>query len=428
MVIQVSVQVTYRHTDGTSLGTRAFIANNSIVIPVLVSSPDLLMRFTYTFRNDNAQDVRVRMAHILVFDPSYRESLVVKGLVLDPGSPDYTTPTNIRWRWGEGGGSGDGGSKGEVVVQPTVHEIRANQTSSTDSTLSFSLDGRLRKDATGVIIVDEWIVDRAQNIERLVKRYIFEHQIMITDKITNIGDTGIGAGALNATHIITLEGSPIGDITQVLQRLTSLFGQSTVIASLVRSMDAGEIIQVVNIPVTTADGKRRVKSVFVVREGSPIAPIGLIIVAVAGLAAIAGIIYAIGHVMQIRKEEKELEAQVRLAETRTQIMERTVGDATSLARNITENPNLTLQEKQALLDALSSYMSALTTDVERSTSLLPSYLGRMDFLQLLLFTGIGLVGAGMFTYIIGEVLKTRRTEALLRYSSTRGRRAEMEMV
>ena len=425
--MNLTVIARFRKADGTLLGERVFIAQNDIAIPALVSSPNLLIRFAYLISPDptliSKYTIRYRIAHILTFDPEFKESLVVKGLVLDSTSTDYNKPTNIRFDWSTNGTIGFSNTP-KVVIQPSVVEVPkgSTQSATTESTLSFSLDGnKRRKDAIGIIIVDEWIVDVTQGVERLNKRYVFEHAILITDNVNTIADTGVGAGVTGATHIVVTEGTltPIlGDITTALQRVSTIF--SNAIPTLNKMLDAN-ILAITSMPVTTADSSKRIKTVFIVKESSPIAPLAAILIGIAGLAAITGIIYAIGNIMQIKKEEKELEAQVRLAESRVQLSERAIASTSQIADSIINNPNLSVSEKQALLDSLNKYSQSLISNIERSTSLLPSYLaGGIDINMIVLVGGI-IGGLAIFAYIFGEIQKTRRAELLTTTTTAAGR-------
>lgn len=402
------------YEGSTRVAGHVFIANNYMVRFASFVSKMTSISFKYFIKNLNSdnKNVNVRIAHVVVTDPEWKSlsGVVVTGHIIPVNEQRRVTDIELTIK----------PDQPKLIIRPVVEfNIKPGEERERSSTLVFGLTGALAKDATCFLIIDEWVIDPARNVEKLVKRYLFEHQLILVDndspsKYAALEPATVAAGGGVPTHIIILEGDAshaVGGVTNALMRL-----QNTIVSNIpqLNNVFGAAIQDVKSAKVTTADGKVKAKTAFLVREGSPIAPLTIIILAVLGLAAIAGILFAIGTVLRVMKEEKQLDIETQLAETRTQIAERTVASTSELANSIVNNPSLSTEEKQKLLDALSKYTSSLTQNIERSTSLLPPYLLglEMDKLTLILLVSGLLIGGGIGAYVFGEFMKTRRTELM----------------
>lgn len=401
--------------EGSTLKARhTFIANNFFVTFASFVSRNTTISFKYIIKNTNTnRSINVRIAHVVVADPEWRSE--INGVVVTGNIPtDSKRVTDIELTIKP--------DRPKIIIRPVVEQnIRPNEERERSSTLAFGLTGELAKDAVCFLIIDEWIIDTVNGVEKLAKRYLFEHYLMLVDDdspskydyLAVRAASNSGGGGV-PTHVILLEGdasNAVGGITNALLNL-----QNAITANIpqLNRVFGASIQDVKSAKITTADGKVKAKTAFLVREGSPIAPLTLIILAIGGLAAIAGILFAIGSIMKVIKEEKQLEAEVQLAENRTKIAERTVASTSELADSIINNPNLNTTEKQKLLDTLARYTSSITQNIERSTSLLPPYLAEVEFNQLTLILLVvgAIVGGGIGAYVFGEIMKTRRAELL----------------
>jgi aspartate 1-decarboxylase len=391
-------QIDFRYT---------FVANNNLVVPVIFASPSQILSFRYFIANDTGKDMAYGLIHIILADYKLKEGFFVNGYMPASGdvkpididvelpTPDEKTPPAT------------------IKARYSIREVPKTSTSSnpgTDSSqFSFSLDTpALKKSPIGLIIVDEYEVVIEGNVKKYVstgKRLVIRYGIQVLEdgsSLTKGGPYVRSAG----THVIALEGTfaPfVGNVTGALTTVAN--GISAAIPQLNRTFDA-QIVETHTATAVNSKGERIAKVTFVVKEQSPIAPLVVIIGAVAGLAAVAGIIFAIGYVQKTSAEIKEVQTR----EVFVTEMARQLGDRQKTAEMIVTNPTLTTEQKTQLLDALSRYYNSLTTDVERTTTFLSGFtMPKFDWQGALFWGGVivAIVGGG---YIIYTIVREERAK------------------
>jgi aspartate 1-decarboxylase len=389
-------QIDFRYT---------FVANNYLVVPVIFASPSQLLSFRYFIANDTGKDMAYGLIHIILADYKLKEGFFVNGFMpvdvkptdIDvelPAPDEKTPPATIKARY---------------VIREVPKTLTSQDPQTDSSQFSFSLDTpALKKSPVGLIIVDEYEVVIEGNVKKYVstgKRLVIRYGIQVLENgssLTRGGPYVRSAG----THVIALEGTfaPfVGNVTGALTTVAN--GISAAIPQLNRTFDA-QILETHTATAVNSKGERIAKVTFVVKEQSPIAPLVVIIGAVAGLAAAAGIIFAIGYVQKTSAEIKEVQTR----EVFVTEMARQLGDRQKTAEMIVTNPTLTTEQKTQMLDALSRYYSALTTDVERTTTFLNGFtMTKFDW-QGTLFWGVVIAAVAAGGYIIYTIVQEERVK------------------
>jgi aspartate 1-decarboxylase len=389
-------QIDFRYT---------FVANNVIVVPVIFASPSQLLSFRYFIANDTGKDMAYGLIHIVLADYKLKEGFFVNGFM---PVPDDVKPTDIDVELPP---PDEKTPPATIKARHAIREVPKTSTSSDpqsdSSQFSFSLDTpALKKSPIGLIIVDEYEVVIEGNVKKYRgtgKRLVIRYGIQVLENGSSLTRGGPYVRR-SGTHVIALEGTfaPfVGNVTGALTTVAN--GISAAIPQLNRTFDA-QILETHTATAVNSKGERIAKVTFIVKEQSPIAPLVVIIGAVAGLAAVAGIIFAIGYVQKTSAEIKEVQTrEVFITE-----MARQLGDRQKTAEMIATNPNLTTEQKTQMLDSLSRYYNALTTDAERTTTFLNGFaMPKIDW-QNALFWGVVIAAVAAGGYIVYTIAQEER--------------------
>lgn len=163
--------------------------------------------------------------------------------------------------------------------------------------------------------------------------------------------------ASGATHISVVEGvfaSFVLNAYSALSNLLNRLAQQDVLSMLTSRFDA-QILGFVAVTAKNGRGETIPKLIVYLKEASPIAPIAVIIAILAGIALIFGIIFATGYMMQSM-------ANLNIS----QAIQSAVTEQNKLASTIINDPNLTSEQKQQLLESLNNYYNRMTENIDRT--------------------------------------------------------------
>jgi hypothetical protein len=398
-------QIDFRYT---------FVANNYLVIPVIFVSPSQLLSFRYYIANDTGKDMAYGLIHIVLADYKLKEGFFVNGYMpasgdvkptdIDvelPAPDERTPPATIKARY---------------VIREVPKTLTSQDPQIDSSQFSFSFDTlTLKKSPIGLIIVDEYEVRIEGNVKKYVstgKRLVVRYGVQVLEDGSSLTRGGPYVRR-SGTHVIALEGTFAPFVSNVAGALTTLAnGISSAIPQLNSIFDA----QILETHVSTAvnsKGERIAKVTFIVKEQSPIAPLVVIIGAVGGLAAVAGIMFAIGYVQKVGVEEKEVEGLVRIIE----LLDRRLQEQQKTLELILQNPALTPEQKAALMDAIARYYQNAATGLEPLTTFLPGFapqlpfgLPKIDWNSVLFWGGViaAVAVGGYLIYTIVQEERARR--------------------
>lgn len=159
------------------------------------------------------------------------------------------------------------------------------------------------------------------------------------------------------SHISIVEGFFAPFVNNVYQALSDLLNRLTmqnILAELSRRFGAS-IKGFVAVTSRNGRGERLPKLIIFLKEGSPIAPIAVIIAILAALALILGIIFTSGYLIQTL-------ANLNIS----QAIQSTVTERNKLAETIVNDPNLTAEQKQQMLDAVQRYYDNVTANIDKT--------------------------------------------------------------
>ncbi|MEM2698527.1 MAG: hypothetical protein QXF17_04320 [Ignisphaera sp.] len=175
-----------------------------------------------------------------------------------------------------------------------------------------------------------------------------------------------------ATHISIVEGPAAPWITNIYGALSTLLNNlstNNILNWLTSQFDA-QILGFIAVTSRNGNGERLAKLLVFLKETSPIAPIAVIIAALAGLALVVGLIFAVGYLVQVQS-----------IASIAQPIAASIRSKDEMVNQVLNDPNLTADQKASLINAITNYDQKLkelvdsTTTLVRSTEPLPPIQG-----------------------------------------------------